>query len=394
MVEPELGILVNPARRGLKASDMVLEVTINIIVGLMGFASGGWLGWRLRQQGITGTNLFSRKTPISLMVLAAGVCVVVLLLHLPQLQFLPLAWRASGIQVSWMLLRSLLLWTNGMAIAIHGRVTPSQLRASILICVVGFGLLVGMEQYLLTPIYPSLTHHVGPQGIVRQTSESSCAPAALATVLHQWQIETSEPEVAKLAGTSRAGTSNPQLIAAAQELGMDGLELQPAWETIQQINRPGILSIWLVDGDRRLPHAVALLKMNQDTAVIADPSEGKAFMVDRPALEQVWRQEYVPIFRPQDIKLSPRKAQHYLTTLGYGRHGSAPSFLRWLPQPSAHWREALRQFQADNPGLPESGNLDAATVLALTGAFAQQTPTLSLPHPPNRTIVDYHHPGA
>ncbi|MGK7889849.1 MAG: cysteine peptidase family C39 domain-containing protein [Leptolyngbyaceae cyanobacterium] len=372
---------------------MSVGVAVNIVFGFVVMTSGIGLGWLLRQRGVTANNLFRGKAPLSLVGLGSCVCAVIVISHLPQLPFAPLAWKAAGIQMSWLLLRSLLLGVCGVAIAISWQVAQRQLFATVLICGVGFLTLLGIEQYLLTPIYPSLTHHVGPQGIVRQTSESSCAPAALATVLHQWQINTSEPEVAKLAGTSRAGTSMPQLISAAQELGMDGLTLQPTWDTIRQINRPGILSIWLRDGDRRLPHAVALLKMNQDTAVIADPAEGKAFMVDRSALEAVWRQEYIPIFRPQDIELSPPEAQRYLLALGYDFRDFASSPLSWMPYAPKRWHRALRQFQADNPGLRQSGALDVATVLALTGAFAHQTPTLELAERLERTTMDYHQPG-
>ncbi|NER01029.1 MAG: hypothetical protein F6K30_30790 [Cyanothece sp. SIO2G6] len=373
---------------------MSFGVMVNILLGFWAMVFGISIGWGLRRQGITAHNLFSRRRLISFLLLAGSVCVAVVILHLPQLPFLPLAWRASGMLMAWMVLRSLLFWIGGLAIAMGWQVAHRQLLVTLFTCGVGVAVLTGIEQYLLTPIYPSLSQHIDSQGIVRQTSDSSCAPAALATVLHQWQIDTSELEVAKLAGTSRIGTSMPQLIAAAQRLGMDGLELQPSWETIQQINRPGILSIWLMDGDRRFPHAVALLKMNRDTAVIADPAEGRAFMVDRTALEKMWRQEYVPIFRPHDLKLSPEAAQSYLANLGYDFQDIAPTSLGTLYHSAPHWQQALRQFQADNPGLPKSGTLDTATILALTGAFVQQTPTLALADNLNRSAIDYHRQGA
>ncbi|NEQ99329.1 MAG: hypothetical protein F6K30_21915, partial [Cyanothece sp. SIO2G6] len=59
-----------------------------------------------------------------------------------------------------------------------------------------------------------------------------------------------------------------------------------------------------------------------------------------------------------------------------------------------HWQQALRQFQADNPGLPKSGTLDTATILALTGTFVHQTPTLTLTDNLNRSAIDYHRQGA
>ena len=40
----------------------------------------------------------------------------------------------------------------------------------------------------------------------------------------------------------------PQIIVAARALGVNAIELAPTWEQIQQINRPGVLAVWLFDG--------------------------------------------------------------------------------------------------------------------------------------------------
>ncbi|NET49002.1 MAG: hypothetical protein F6K09_09810 [Merismopedia sp. SIO2A8] len=320
---------------------------------------------------------------------------MVVVLHVPQLQILPMEWRVYGLQITWMIMRSLLLGACGVAIAIGWHTARTQIFAIIMIGGVGFMAFVGMEHYLLTPIHGSLTHDVRANGIIKQTSDSSCAPAALATVLRQWGINASEPEVAQLAGTSRMGTSMPQLITAAQKLGMDGLELRPSWEAIQKINRPGILSIWLVDGNRRLPHAVALLGISQNTAIIADPADGKAYSVDRATLENVWRHEYVPIFRSEDILLLSQEARHYLAELGYI---SPPQSQGWpQSEPSQSQRndlkKALRQFQQDTPGLKRTGTLEPETILALTGPFIKGVPVLTYEDESDRSVSDYHHIG-
>src|SRR4028118_1443446 len=105
-----------------------------------------------------------------------------------------------------------------------------------------------------------------PRVVLRQTSNGGCARAGLATVLRRWGIDATESSVAREAGTSRLGTSMPQLIVAARALGVNAIELAPTWEQIQQINRPGVLAVWLFDGPRKLPHAVALLGMNDSIA--------------------------------------------------------------------------------------------------------------------------------
>jgi ABC-type bacteriocin/lantibiotic exporter with double-glycine peptidase domain len=199
-----------------------------------------------------------------------------------------------------------------------------------------------------------------PNGVFKQTSNSSCAPAALATVLRRWGMDATESSVARLAGTSRLGTSMPQLIVAARALGIQGIELSPSWEQIQQINRPGVLAVWLFDGLRKLPHAVALLSMNDNTAAIGDPSRGRIFYVDRATFAQIWREQYVPIFRSTDILLSDKQARDYLSKLGYN--------LGVL-------KADIERFQTDKK-LQVSGKLDRLTELMLSGNFLEGVPRL------------------
>jgi len=199
-----------------------------------------------------------------------------------------------------------------------------------------------------------------PNGVFRQTSNSSCAPAALATVLRRWGIEATESSVAREAGTSRLGTSMPQLIVAARALGVNAIELAPTWEQIQQINRPGVLAVWLFDGPRKLPHAVALLGMNDSVAAIGDPARGRVFYLDRATFAQVWREEYVPIFRSADMLLSDKQAIDYLTKLGYN---------------SGNLTADVERFQADKK-MKVSGKLDRMTELMLSGPFLEGVPRL------------------
>jgi predicted double-glycine peptidase len=252
-----------------------------------------------------------------------------------------------------------------LALIITWKTARPQVIAVALVGLLGLAGFGASESYFLAPIYPELVNNLQPNGIFQQTSMSSCAPAALATVLRRWGIEVTEASVAKLAGTSRLGTSMPQLIVAARELGMEGIELSPSWEQMQRINRPGVLGVWL-NGDRRLPHAVALLAMTKDRAVIGDPARGKIFALDREQFAQIWRQEYVPIFRPGDDQLSVDRAANYLKTLGY------------LNPTSPDLQHAVRQFQTAMR-IDRTGTLDPKTSLLLTGSFLKTVPTLDTP---------------
>ena len=273
---------------------ILTDVVADILFSSVLFALGLMVGAR----GLKLCPSFRRKTHLLLWLVGIYVFLAVVLLHGPHVKTWPLEWRLYGLDSMWRIMRALLLGACGVAIALSEKNARRQVVAIAVIGAIGVGGFWGLEQYLMTPIYPSLDPAPSTRSVVKQTSDSSCAPAALATVLNQWHMEASEAEIAKLAQTSRMGTSMPHLIFAAQQLGMEGLELEPSWEIMQRINRPGVLSVWVQDGDRRLPHAVALLGMSHKTALIADPASGKAFHLSRRELESVWRHEYMPIFRP------------------------------------------------------------------------------------------------
>jgi ABC-type bacteriocin/lantibiotic exporter with double-glycine peptidase domain len=151
---------------------------------------------------------------------------------------------------------------------------------------------------------------------------------------------------------------------AARGFNLNGIELSPTWEQMRQINRPGVLGVWLIDGDRKLSHAVALLAMNADKAAIGDPSSGKIYVLDRTEFAQIWREQYVPIFRPNEVLLLTNiQAVDYLKRLGY------------LQQASQDFKSALQEFQR-SAGVKDTGNLDTQTSLLLMGSFLEGVPTL------------------
>jgi predicted double-glycine peptidase len=338
---------------------------LTLLLGTLFFLWGMRLGRALLRKGATANDLFKGKTPASLAFLGLYVFLLAIALSIPQIEVLPVEFRFHGLRVSWMLLRVFLLGACGMAFTVSWYTARPQVFSIILVSVIGLAGFSGTEAYLLTPIYPSLQDNLLPNGVYKQTSDSSCAPAALATVLNVWGIPATESEIARFAGTSRLGTTMPQLIVATKELGMEALELRPTWEEMQQINRPGVLAVWLFDGDLRLPHAVALIGLDDHTATIADPSRGQIFRLDRSMFSTIWRDQYVPIFRTSDRYLTHIEAAQYLSTLGYLND---PRALSQLPQ-------AIQHFQTEHH-LPASGKLDTKTILYLSGPFLEGVPRL------------------
>ncbi|MCC3453945.1 cysteine peptidase family C39 domain-containing protein [Microcoleus sp. PH2017_08_TRC_O_A] len=337
-----------------------MEIVVTLLLGSALFVWGMRAGKALVRSGVTANDLFKGRNSIALLFLGFYFGLLLLALNLPQMPVLPIEWRFHGMRVTWTLLRVMLMGVCGIGFTVSWLTARSQVIAVILIGLLGLGGFTGAESYFMAPIYADLIDNLQPNGVFRQTSSSSCAPAALATVLRRWGIEATESSVARLAGTSRLGTSMPQLIVAARALGLNAIELRPTWEQMQQINRPGVLAVWLFDGPRKLPHAVALLGMNDSVAAIGDPARGRIFYLDRATFAYVWREEYVPIFRATDMLLSDKQAVDYLTKLGYN---------------SGNLRADIERFQTDKK-MKVSGKLDRMTELMLSGPFLEGVPRL------------------
>jgi predicted double-glycine peptidase len=340
---------------------MFLEILATIGFGTIAWLIGMRFGLVLFRKGATADDLFIGNKWLVIVVLLLYLGLVFLAVNLPQWHGLPFEWRLYGIQVSWTIIRVLLLGVCGLGYVICRKTARQQVIYVFIVGLLGLLCFTAMEGFFIAPIYGQLSNNLRLNGVYRQTSNSSCAPAALATLLQRWDMpQATESEVARLAGTSRMGTSMPQTLKAARSLGMQGTELFPTWEQMRQINRPGILSVWQIIGVRKLPHAVALMALTNDRAIIADPARGKYIQLNRQEFARIWRQEYLPIYRPGDDKLTLPAAENYLKQLGYR---------------SKNTIDAIRLFQQDR-GLKPTGNLDPQTVLMLSGKFIKNTPTL------------------
>jgi predicted double-glycine peptidase len=341
----------------------MVEAIVTLLLGGLCFRWGMKVGRVLLRQGSTANDLFRGKNTVALLFLGLYVGLIVLALNIPQMQVLPLTWRVYGMQVTWTAMRVILLGFCGVALAIVWASARSQVFAVLLLGLVGVGGFTATEAYFLAPIYSDLSDNLQPNGVFKQTSMSSCAPAALATILHRWGIQNAtEVSIAKQAKTSQMGTTMPQLIVAAHHFGMDGVELAPTWEQMRQINRPGVLGVWLIDGRRKLPHAIALLSMDQNQVAIGDPSSGKIFILNQAEFAKIWRQQYVPIFRKnEDLSITKDQAIEYLKRLGY--------------LTNQDFKSAVQEFQRFVNVNP-TGNLNAQTTLLLTGSFLKGVPTL------------------
>jgi predicted double-glycine peptidase len=340
-----------------------LSFALNWTVSCLCFYFGIKVGRVMLRRGATANDLFKGKEWQALVGIVLYIGLLLIAVNLPQQQTFPLEWRFYGMRITWVIIRSLLCVAVGLAMIISWRTARVQMGMLGVIGLLGFVGFLAVESHFLSPIYPQLRNNILPNRVVKQTSASSCAPSALATVLQRWGItEATEPAVAKVAGTSRMGTTMPQILQAAKNFGMTGMELKPTWEQLEQVNRPGVLAVWqITETGEKLPHAVALMAIDGRKLILADPATGKYHAFTREQFQAINRQEYLPIYRSEDVMFSSTTALRYLQKLRY--FGSLG--------------EALRSFQADQ-GLKVNGQLDSQTALFLSGQFLKDRPTLKI----------------
>ncbi len=114
---------------------------------------------------------------------------------------------------------------------------------------------------------------VSPDGLLLQTTGSTCAPTACANVARFFGKEIGEKEMAELLGTKEHGTSPAQIIHGMRKLGFACKKRHIRNNDLAQLHAPAILLVnWSneVDG-----HVVVYNGMKDGKAEIWDPVSGK-----------------------------------------------------------------------------------------------------------------------
>lgn len=110
-------------------------------------------------------------------------------------------------------------------------------------------------------------NEIDTTSIVMQSTNYTCGPAALATVLSNMGINTTEKELADLAGTDESGTTMYGLAKAAKEKGLNAVGMNLAVDDLQA-NDIVFLNI---NGD---PHYSVVIAVTENSVILADPSLG------------------------------------------------------------------------------------------------------------------------
>lgn len=136
----------------------------------------------------------------------------------------------------------------------------------------------------------NLRTNLDSNGICRQTTDYTCAPAAAVTALRKLGLPAHEGEIAVLSHTSPvAGTLPSCLQAALQNLyGTDGLKCQYRhFDSIAQLRDAGI-TLAVVKDAFLSDHCVAVLEVLDRTVIVADPVTGRQ-LISHKQFEKIWR---------------------------------------------------------------------------------------------------------
>jgi predicted double-glycine peptidase len=108
-------------------------------------------------------------------------------------------------------------------------------------------------------------------GIVMQSTDYSCGPAALATVLQNMGINSTEGELKVLAGTDTSGTTMHGLSEAAKVKGVNAVGMRLSVDDL----RPNNIVHIILDGEG---HYSVIRKISSESVYLADPSLGNIEM--------------------------------------------------------------------------------------------------------------------
>ena len=106
---------------------------------------------------------------------------------------------------------------------------------------------------------------------IRQTDQSDCGAAALATVALHYRRPIGLQQLRDLAGTDRIGTNLLGLLQAAERLGFAAKGVQGAYDALSQVPLPAIAHVKTEEG---LGHFVVLYRVKKNAVVVADPASG------------------------------------------------------------------------------------------------------------------------
>jgi len=124
-----------------------------------------------------------------------------------------------------------------------------------------------------------------------QEAPNTCGPAALLSICKFYGIDTTEKEIALLAGTNQIGTSMYGLVQAAEKLGLKATGMELSLEELKSARKPLIAH---VNGG----HFVVVISFHEEQLTLIEPVLGVK-SVSQVDFRRGWK-GYVLLLEPRN----------------------------------------------------------------------------------------------
>ncbi|WP_181016109.1 cysteine peptidase family C39 domain-containing protein [Pseudanabaena sp. BC1403] len=247
--------------------------------------AGSWLGWGLAKKGVTADNALKHNQRqvylIGCITLGAVTLISILLAYGRNSPWIPSFLLLYVGAYFWYTILLICFFCTGLLLLLEltGWKDRQRLQQLTVFLSVSF-LSICFLLYQSLPITDLVESPRVLDGVVFQTTPYSCAAATIATLVRKVNpnLNITERDVVKIAGTSRLGTTTLAEIQAMEELG-----LKPQYErnlTIKDLanrRQMAVLHVMEPVAGQRIQHAIALFEIDfsKGNLTVANPLYGK-----------------------------------------------------------------------------------------------------------------------
>ena len=251
-----------------------------ILVVALALVSGTLAGRTLARRGVTAANALTGRQSQASAVFLGVVALGAILFGASSFDWTPTWFMLYSQEMNGDGLRALAAVALGLLLGLEwrGRHDPAR-RWQLLGGSVALTLATGFLLYRALPVAGILGPPAVRDGIVLQTTSYSCAPAAIATLARFTRLDTgmTEREAARLAGTSREGTSAYAELRVLRALGLaPGYRRRLTTDSLPFLG-PAILHVNEPILTTTVSHSVALLGVDTaaHTITVGNPLYGR-----------------------------------------------------------------------------------------------------------------------
>lgn len=156
-------------------------------------------------------------------------------------------------------------------------------------------LMDGLTRLAVQPYVGEMTHQV-ENGVIMQSTPSTCAAATAANIATQLGIPKTEAQMVELMNTTWAGTSPAQIVFGFRRLGLRAHKIYIPDRDLARVRPPAVLLVE-VQGEVDA-HAVAYMGLLGPGFDIWDPDKGRR-RLSRAEIAKTWHGRAIEVSRQQ-----------------------------------------------------------------------------------------------